>query len=60
MKEIKKAPIIIKEEKDFKIKAVKLLKANAKSDKKNLYLDVDGTLVAMEFNPNYMAGSEVQ
>jgi hypothetical protein len=35
---------------DFHIKAIKNFKSN--KSKKRLFLDVDGTLVAMQYNPN--------
>jgi hypothetical protein len=55
--EKKKDPIVIRDPEDFIIKAVKDDKSHPHG-KVRLYLDVDGTLVAMYFDPDYMKDPE--
>jgi hypothetical protein len=49
--------VVIREANDIVIKAIKHDNSN-KLGKTRLYLDVDGTLVAMKFDPLYMANPE--
>jgi hypothetical protein len=49
--------IVIRDPEDIIIKAVRDEEPN-NLNKTRLYLDVDGTLVAMEFDPNFMSNPE--
>jgi hypothetical protein len=49
--------IVIRDPEDIIIKAVKD-ENPTNLNKTRLYLDVDGTLVAMEFDPNFMANPD--
>jgi hypothetical protein len=57
MSEIKNT-IVVRDSTDIIIDAVKSSENPNGLSKTRLYLDVDGTLVAMEFDPNYMSSPD--